>query len=153
MFMTAEVMKAGSGQVSRQRQGGGNNPGRDPQTSKYVFDNRGAQAQTRFRELSELYDARTIEYIKRCRIDDGWSCLEVGGGGGSIAYWLCMRVGLTGRVVATDINPGWLQSLSFPNLEVWRHDLGSDPLPSGEFDLVHARLVLMHVLERESALG
>ena len=33
-------------------------------------------------------------------------CLEVGAGGGSIAHWLCQAVGPTGRVLATDIDPG-----------------------------------------------
>jgi hypothetical protein len=33
----------------------------------------------------------------------GWRCLEVGASGGSIAEWLCGKVGPHGRVVATDL--------------------------------------------------
>jgi SAM-dependent methyltransferase len=33
------------------------------------------------------------------------------------------------------------------------HDIASDPLPPCSFDLVHARLVLVHVREREAALS
>jgi SAM-dependent methyltransferase len=36
---------------------------------------------------------------------------------------------------------------------VRRHDIATDPLPEAAFDLVHARLVLGHLPEREKALG
>jgi SAM-dependent methyltransferase len=119
--------------------------------TEYVFDNTGERAETRFRDLSALYDERTIHYLEERGIEEGWSCLEVGGGG-SITSWLCARVGVRGRVLATDIKPRFLHSLSFPNLEVWRPDIRKEPPPRGEFDLVHARLVLIHLPERESAL-
>jgi len=118
----------------------------------YIFDNAGDRARARFLELSRHYDAQTVRNIEQRGIDEGWSCLEVGGGGGSITSWLCTRVGATGRVLATDIDPRFLQTLSFPNLEARRHDIRSEQLPAHEFDLVHERLVLMHLSERESAL-
>ena len=83
-------------------------------------------------------------------VDAGWGCLELGGGGGSIASWLCSRVGSSGRVVATDVEPRFLLELEHPNLEVLRHDVATEPLPEAEFDLVHARLVLSHLAQRES---
>jgi SAM-dependent methyltransferase len=55
-------------------------------------------------------------------------------------------------VLATDIDPRFLESLNLPNLEVQRHNIAVDPLPEAAFDLVHARLVLMHLPEREKAL-
>lgn len=119
---------------------------------EYVFDNAQELAEIRYRELSELYDAQTIRHIEQRGIQKGWSCLEVGGGGGSIASWLCRRVGDTGRVLATDIEPSFLQMLSFSNLEVRRHDIRVDGLPKSQFDLAHARLVLMHLPGREVAL-
>jgi ubiquinone/menaquinone biosynthesis C-methylase UbiE len=119
--------------------------------TKYVFDNEGSDAINRYLELSRLYDGQTTRHIEELGIKEGWSCLEVGGGG-SIAAWLCNRVGDTGRVIATDINPGFLHSLSFPNLEVVRHDIRTEPLPTHEFDFVHARLVLTHFPERNSIL-
>jgi hypothetical protein len=36
---------------------------------------------------------------------------------------------------------------------VLRHDVGVDPPPEGGFDLVHARLVLVHVAQRTQALA
>lgn len=122
------------------------------QPSEYVFDNAGEVAAKRYHELSVLYDAQTIRHLEQRGIGEGWSCLEVGGGGGSIACWLCRRVGPGGRVLATDIEPHLLQILSFSNLEVRCHDIRLDGLANGQFDLAHARLVLMHLLGREVAL-
>lgn len=128
------------------------NQGQTPSVIDYVFDNAGELAQRRYRELSALYDAQTVRHLKARGIARGWSCLEVGGGGGSIAAWLSSAVGDSGRVLATDIDPRFLHALSLPNLEVRRHDIRVEGLPEREFDLAHARLVLMHLPERELAL-
>jgi SAM-dependent methyltransferase len=119
---------------------------------QYAFDNTGKMAEARYNQLARLYDTNTIHYIEQRGIDRGWACLEVGGGGGSIASWLCARVGVTGRVLATDLDPRFLQSLSYKNLEVRRHDIRSESLPREEFDFAHTRLVLMHLPDREIAL-
>lgn len=59
-----------------------------------------------------------------------------------MAEWLCRRVGETGHVIATDLQPLFLEAISAPNLEIWRHDIRRDPLPERAFDLVHVRSVL-----------
>jgi ubiquinone/menaquinone biosynthesis C-methylase UbiE len=121
-------------------------------TGNYVFDNAEEYARTRYHDLSTLYDSQTIWHLERRGIERGWSCLEVGGGGGSIASWLCERVGDQGRVLATDVEPRFLQALPYENLQVRRHDIRVDGLPKSEFDVAHARLVLMHLPGRELAL-
>jgi ubiquinone/menaquinone biosynthesis C-methylase UbiE len=118
----------------------------------YVFDNAGAQAGARFSALGALFDPGTIRHLTELGVAEGWHCLEVGAGGGSIATWLCDRVGAAGHVVATDIDPRFLDAVGSPNLELRRHDIASDPLPEAAFDLVHARLVLVHLPERDAAL-
>jgi hypothetical protein len=110
--------------------------------SAYVLDNAGGQAPARFDALSAVFDPGTIGHLEKCGIGPGWHCLEVGGGGGSIAAWLSQRVGPTGGVLVTDIDPRHLKSLKFANLEVRCHNIVKDPLPEASFDLVHARLVL-----------
>ena len=130
----------------------GANGARTTGAPKYVFDNAGGIAAARYRELSRVYDENTIRHIEQRGIDRGWSCLEIGGGGGSIASWLCARVGVSGRVLATDLDPRFLQSLSYQNLEVRRHDIRTEGLPHEQFDLAHARLVLIHLPDREVAL-
>ena len=59
-----------------------------------------------------------------------------------------------GHVLATDINLSWAAGAAgAPNVEVLEHDVAADPPPDGPFDLVHARLVLVHVPERDAALA
>jgi len=121
-------------------------------TGNYAFDNTEEYAKVRYHDLSALYDARTVRHLEQLGIERGWCCLEVGGGSGSIASWLCDRVGDQGRVLATDIEPRFLQALAYRNLQVCRHDIRIEGLPKSEFDVAHARLVLMHLPGRELAL-
>jgi SAM-dependent methyltransferase len=76
----------------------------------------------------------------------------VGGGGGSVAAWLCERVGPAGSVVATDINTRLLEGIELPNFEARRHDITCDSLPDGEFDFVHTKWLLHHLPEPERAI-
>lgn len=119
--------------------------------SQYPFDNAARQAGDRFAGLAALYDAVTRRHLDRLGIGAGWRCLEVGAGGGSVARYMHERVGPNGHVVATDINPQWLPDSLPAGVELWRHDVGGDPLPERTFDLVHARAVLTFVPERRSA--
>ncbi len=76
-------------------------------------------------------------------------------GWGSIAAWLAERCSQAGHVLVTDIDPRFLvesASLDHPHIEIQRHDIGTDPLPTQTFDVIHARLVLIHVPAREVAL-
>jgi SAM-dependent methyltransferase len=70
----------------------------------------------------------------------------------SITRWLCARVGPGGRVLATDLDTRFVEELDHKNLDVCRMDLRTDELPADAFDLVHARLVLMHIPQREQIL-
>ena len=47
----------------------------------------------------------------------------------------------------------WAAGAAAPNVEILEHDVAADPPPGGPFDLVHARLVLVHVPERDAALA
>jgi SAM-dependent methyltransferase len=67
-------------------------------------------------------------------------------------WWLSDRVGPKGRVVATDLSTNLLEGTGRENLEVRRHDIVRDPIEEGQYDLVHSRLVLEHLPEREDAL-
>jgi tRNA A58 N-methylase Trm61 len=96
-------------------------------TGRYALDNAAVQAGDRMTALSEIFDPGTIHHIEQRGITSGWHCLEVGGGGGSIANWMSERVGRSGRVVVTDINTRFLNSLQRSNLEVRRHNIVTDP--------------------------
>jgi ubiquinone/menaquinone biosynthesis C-methylase UbiE len=109
----------------------------------------------RMEVLARLYDPTTRRVIESTGLAAGWNCLEVGGGGGSVARWLADRVGSAGRVLCTDLDTRIIErnsEASVDNLEVKRHDIAHDELPREVFDLAHARLVMIHVPERERAL-
>jgi ubiquinone/menaquinone biosynthesis C-methylase UbiE len=121
--------------------------------TRYVFDNAHGETRERFPALSDLYDGETIRCLQTVGVAPGWHCLEVAAGGGSIAQWLAGQVGTSGRVLATDLDTRFLESLAEPAPEVRRHDIARDSLPDAAFDLVHARLILIHLPEREAALA
>jgi ubiquinone/menaquinone biosynthesis C-methylase UbiE len=125
-----------------------------PATPSYPLDNAHGKSDTRMDVLSRMFDPPTQRALERVGVGAGWNCLEVGGGGGSVARWLAARVGPSGHVLCTDINTRIIEKQrgGTPNLEVKVHDIAQDPLPADRFDLIHARLVLIHVVERERAL-
>ncbi|WP_260635650.1 methyltransferase domain-containing protein [Streptomyces angustmyceticus] len=129
--------------------------GQDSRTSQeqgYLLDNRQSEAGTRFEALSALFDASTFRHFETVGIDKGWHCWEVGAGGPTVPAWLAERVGPGGRVLATDIDVSWIGTAGAEGVEVRRHDVALDPAPEGAFDLIHARLVLVHVADRDAAL-
>ena len=121
--------------------------------SEYLFENAAPEAADRFSALAMLFDPVTIRHFEALGITEGWDCLELGAGGGSIARWLSKRVGSSGHVLATDLDVRWLSQQDHDaNLEIRHHDLVKDPLPDRSFDLAHERLVLLHLPQRAAAL-
>jgi hypothetical protein len=119
---------------------------------RYLLDNARVEAGERFGWLAELFDGVTRGHVDRLGLRPGWRCWEVGAGGRSVPEALAATVGPTGYVLATDINPAWLDPHG--GYEVRRHDVVADPPPQpGTFDLVHARLVLVHLPDRAQALA
>lgn len=125
----------------------------EPGQGEYLFDQAWAQERRRLDALGALYDGFSIDHLTRVGVGPGWSCLEVGAGSGTIARWMASQVGRQGRVLATDIDPRFLESLAGHGVEVRRHDIAADPLEERAFDVVHARAVLQHVPGREHALA
>lgn len=119
--------------------------------STYVFDQTWERERDRLRSLEAIYDDATIRYLTTIGVAPGWTCLEVGCGAGSVARWMAERVGSGGRVVATDLDTRFVEEQ--PNLEVRTHDITTGAPEDAAFDLVHARAVLEHVKERETALA
>jgi SAM-dependent methyltransferase len=123
-----------------------------PEWGRYVLANAAPQTPARFSALAELYDATTIRHLQGIGVDHGWRCWEIGAGPGSIARWLAGQCGPDGSVLATDIDTRFLDQSAHANLTVRRHDIVMDPPPGECFDLIHARLVLVHLPEREKVL-
>lgn len=126
-----------------------------PAPTPYLLDNADDKAVPRMDILARLFDATTHRVLDGVGLAAGWRCLEIGGGGGSVARWLAERVGPRGHVLCTDLDTRIIEqgrAAAPANLEVIRHDIANDPLTAGAFDLIHARLVFLHVVERERAL-
>lgn len=107
----------------------------------------------RLSRLEQGMDPGTLRALDTIGVKPGWRCLEVGGGGGSIAAWLAGAVGTSGEVLATDLQTSFMDALDIPGLTVQTHNIVTDPLPENHYDLIHARAVLEHVPEREAALA
>lgn len=120
---------------------------------RYAFDNAAPEAGRRFSGLEAALDPVTIRHLSARGVAAGWSCLEIGTGGGSIARWLAARVGPAGRVLATDLNVSWANDGGMGNIAFRAHDIARDPLEADAFDLIHARLVLLHLPQRDQVLG
>jgi SAM-dependent methyltransferase len=120
--------------------------------ASYAFPHTGADERRRLDLFEERLDPVTIRRIGLLGLAPGARCLEIGGGRGSMARWLCEYVGPKGRVTATDLDTGFLSELSLPNLDVLRHDVTTDEFPEASFELVHVRAVLMHIADRMATL-
>src|SRR4051812_40080348 len=119
----------------------------------YALDPAWHAERDRLDSLTSLYDPRTLRLCEQLGLAPGWHCLDAGAGTGSLAAALAERVGPAGRVTALDSDTRFLAPLASERLTVVEADLAGGDLPSGAFDLVHARLVLEHLPERDRVLA
>jgi SAM-dependent methyltransferase len=111
----------------------------------YVYDQRFEGERARLAGMEAQWDPGTFRHIEALGLGSDAVCWEIGGGGGSVASWLAPRVG---RLVVTDVDTRFLDELATDTVTVSRHDVVADP-PPGSFDLIHARLVLEHLPDRD----
>ncbi len=113
--------------------------------SPYIMDNNWVNERERLAALEHNLDPGTISALTEIGVLNGWNCLEIGAGGGSITEWLCKQVGPEGKVTATDMNTRFIDVLDYENLEVRKQNVVTEDLPTGKYDLVHARFLLAHI--------
>jgi len=111
------------------------------------------QARRRLALLERQLDPASQRRLAELGVSEGWHCLEVGGGGGSVTRWLCRRVGASGHLLATDLDTRFLREIDEPMLEVRRHDVTAEALPQGRFDLVYTRWLLHHLPHQERVIA
>jgi SAM-dependent methyltransferase len=119
----------------------------------YALDSAWHAERARLNSLTALYDPTTLALCERLGLESGWRCLDVGAGTGSLAQALAERVAPAGSVVALDVDTRFLDPLAGPHLESVALDVTARPLPTAEFDLVHARLLLEHLPARDEVLA
>lgn len=104
--------------------------------------------------LERTLDPITTGHLERLAFSGGpppRRCLEMGAGGGSIARWLGEHVDPDGIVVAADVDTEFLVDLP-STVQVRRFDIATDTLEPLHYDLVHCRLMLLHVADPVGAL-
>ena len=124
----------------------------DP-TTGYSLDSAWHAERARLDSLTALYDPTTLALCERLGLESGWRCLDVGAGTGTLAQVLAERVAPSGSVVALDVDTRFLDPLAGPHLASMALDVTQRPLPTAEFDLVHARLLLEHLPARDEVLA
>ncbi|MEU4244007.1 class I SAM-dependent methyltransferase [Actinoplanes sp. NPDC026619] len=118
--------------------------------TRYAFDNDSMEAKNQLELISQTVDSHTFSDLESIGVSSGWKCWDVGAGAGTITTWLSERVGPDGYVLATDIKPQHITAHA--NVEIMQHDIRTDPSPVEKFNLIHARLLLMHLPTREEIL-
>ncbi|MFV8244619.1 class I SAM-dependent methyltransferase [Mycolicibacterium peregrinum] len=118
----------------------------------FAADYETTQERERLQRLESMSDRTTIRALDTVGVGPGWHCLEVGAGGGSVARWLAERVGATGRVVAADLDPRFLDDLPALGIEVRRCDITRDEIEPDTYDLVHCRAMVMHMADPQAVL-
>jgi len=118
----------------------------------YTWDNAMDEGRRRLALLERSLDPATFRRLESIGVGDGWRCLDVGAGGGTVCEWLARRVGATGRVCAVDVDARFLRALNHPQLDVHEGDILTCDLPGASFDLVHTRWTLLHIPDRDRVL-
>ncbi len=118
--------------------------------SQYTFANADIEGARQLGLLAEILDEHSTYVLAGTGIDKGWQCLDVGPGAGSITRWMADRVRPGGTVTALDLDPRHLTGGD--NITVRQGDVRTVDLPQGHFDLIHTRLLLLHLAEREAVL-
>jgi 2-polyprenyl-3-methyl-5-hydroxy-6-metoxy-1,4-benzoquinol methylase len=118
----------------------------------YAFDQGWHDERARLAGIEALWDAGTQALLADSGAVAGARVLGAGAGGDSVVTWLAHQVGTSGHILAVDRDVRFVESLRSATVDVRQGDLVAGDLPESEFDLVHARLVLEHIPERDQVL-
>ena len=121
-----------------------------PPVVGYTFDNATPEAGRQVRLLADILDGHTTQVLAREGVEDGRYCLDLGAGAGTVSTWLAKHVGPTGRVVAVDLDPRHIPHHDL--VEVRIGDVTTMYLGTDLYDVIHARLLLMHLPDRVRVL-
>ena len=115
----------------------------------YVLDDASTSEYQRLDLMSKILDPWTRGYFTALEVSEGWQCLELGSGNGSIAEWLSETVGPSGNVTTIDINPVLLELIPAQNLTIRQIDVrtSSGELPANAYDLVSCRALLHQIAD------
>ncbi|GAC1611395.1 MAG: methyltransferase domain-containing protein [Mycobacteriales bacterium] len=120
---------------------------------EYALSNQWEREAERLDALTAWRDPGSLQFCRAAGLTEGWRCLEIGPGTGRFAQALADAVGDRGQVLAVDIDPSLALARTGRTYEVAKVDVRVDELPPGPFELVHARMVVMHLPDRRALLS
>ncbi|QVQ50748.1 methyltransferase domain-containing protein [Spiractinospora alimapuensis] len=112
---------------------------------EYLFDSTTDLGARHLSLLRHLFDPMSIDILHAAGVNAGARCLDLGTGAGSIARWMAERSS-DGTVIALDKDTEQISDDT--GIEVLRHDITQGLPVDGPFDVIHARLFLMHFPNR-----
>jgi SAM-dependent methyltransferase len=119
------------------------------------------QEYERLRVQARVWEAATGRLLDQVGLGPGATCLDAGCGPGETMRLMAERVGPAGRVLGIDADPV-LGAMTLATLRDAGHgqcyfqaqDLtAGQPIPGAPFDLVYARLLLVHLPDRAAVLA
>jgi SAM-dependent methyltransferase len=110
-----------------------------------------AEELRRHGRLSEIYDPASIKALSQIGIGTRWHCLDAGCGRGTIAAWLADRA-YEGTTIACDADDFAFPAQAPTALRPMKCDIRAAGFAAATFDLIHARLLLQHLPDREQVL-
>jgi SAM-dependent methyltransferase len=129
------------------------------EADRYVLGT-GEAGADRLRILHRAYGPGTRRFLGLAGLKPGMRVADIGCGVGQVTVDLAQLVGPTGHVVGVDVSRAQLgqahrlaDQLQLANVSWVEASGGSTGLPSGSFDLVYCRFLLLHLVEPESALA
>ncbi|MFG3366768.1 class I SAM-dependent methyltransferase [Streptomyces sp. NPDC090032] len=97
------------------------------------------------------YDDITMTRLRALGAGPEWRCLDVGAGTGTVSRRLLDEAGVA-SVLAVDRDVRFLSARHVPGLDVLEADVTATDFAPGQYRLVHARFVLMHLPERDRVI-
>lgn len=113
----------------------------------YTFDNATTEAAVQVRLLADILDPHTLTVLNALEVQPGWECLDLGPGAGTITTALADLANPGGRVTAIDLDPRHMRG--GPGIDIRTGDIRTTTLPANCYDLIHTRLLLMHLPQRQ----
>ncbi|MEW2164755.1 methyltransferase domain-containing protein [Streptomyces sp. NPDC007084] len=119
-------------------------------TGAYLFDNDTVEAAEQVRLLAEAFDGHTTAVLENLGVADDWQCLDLGPGAGTISAFLADQLGPAGHVTVIDEKPQHVRP--HERITVVTGDIAATDFGRERFDLIHARLLFMHLPQREEVM-
>ncbi|MFI1398704.1 class I SAM-dependent methyltransferase [Streptomyces sp. NPDC020681] len=130
--------------MSASREGTGGDIPRDGRYGETVFRPEQTGEDQRIDLGALTYDDITLTRLMNLGAGPGWNCLDLGAGTGTVSRRLLSQARVA-NVLAVDRDVRFLTAHPTPGLTALEADITAPDFNPGQFQLVHARFVLMHL--------